>query len=210
MALSAERSAARLVDLFVTLGIIYTIKRAKLQKNVEWRKQKEKNHQKVCIFLGKCTRALVYIKNYSYLCTLFIVMEELIRHTGIVLSVHGEMAHVQIVQTSACSACKAKSLCMSSESQAKEMDAVMLEPMTVGDQVEVEVRERLAWRAVLLAYLLPFVVMLAIIAILDFATPWSEAVVGSLSLCGIALYYIGLSFFKDRLQKQFTFTARKL
>ena len=137
-------------------------------------------------------------------------MDELIRHEGIVLSINGEKAHVQIVQTSACSACKARSMCMSSESQSKEMDAIMLEPMKIGDKVEVEVRERLAWKAVLLAYILPFIVMLAIIAILDFATDWSEAVVGTLSLCGIALYYIGLSVFRNRLQKQFSFTARKM
>jgi len=137
-------------------------------------------------------------------------MDELIRHEGIVQSINGEKAHVQIVQTSACSACKARSMCMSSESQNKEMDAIMLEPMKIGDKVEVEVRERLAWKAVLLAYILPFIVMLAIIAILDFATDWSEAVVGTLSLCGIALYYIGLSVFRNRLQKQFSFTARKL
>ena len=137
-------------------------------------------------------------------------MDELIRHEGIVTSINGELAHVQIVQTSACSACKAKSMCMSAESQAKEMDVLMLDAMQVGDKVEVEVRERLAWKAVLLAYILPFIVMMGLIAVLDFATEWSEAVVGTLSLCGIALYYIGLSFFKDRLQKQFTFTARKL
>ncbi len=137
-------------------------------------------------------------------------MDELIRHEGIVLSINGEKAHVQIVQTSACSACKARSMCMSSESQSKEMDAIMLEPMKIGDKVEVEVRERLAWKAVLLAYILPFIVMLAIIAILDFSTDWSEAVVGTLSLCGIALYYIGLSVFRNRLQKQFSFTARKI
>lgn len=137
-------------------------------------------------------------------------MEELIRHEGIVLRTSGKMAHVEIVQTSACSACKARSMCMSSESQQKEMDVVMLEPMSVGDRVEVEVRERLAWKAVLLAYILPFFVMLGIIAVLDFATNWSEAVVGTLSLCGIAVYYIGLSVFKSRLQKQFTFTARKV
>ena len=137
-------------------------------------------------------------------------MDELIRHEGIVLSINGEKAHVQIVQTSACSACKARSMCMSSESQNKELDAIMLEPMKIGDKVEVEVRERLAWKAVLLAYILPFIVMIAIIAILDFATDWSEAVVGTLSLCGIALYYIGLSVFRNRLQKQFSFTARKL
>jgi len=137
-------------------------------------------------------------------------MDELIRHTGVVLRINGTTAHVEIVQTSACSACKARSMCMSSESQQKEMDAVMLEPMNVGDQVEVEVRERLAWKAVLLAYIMPFFVMIGIIIFLDFSTDWSEAVVGTLSLCGIALYYIGLSVFKHRLQKQFIFTARKI
>jgi sigma-E factor negative regulatory protein RseC len=137
-------------------------------------------------------------------------MDELIRHTGVVRSVSGGMAHVEIVQTSACSACKARSMCMSSESRQKEMDAIMLEPMQVGDQVEVEVRERLAWKAVLLAYILPFIVMLGVIVALDYLTCWSEAVVGTLSLCSIALYYIGLSAFKHRLQRQFTFTARKM
>ena len=137
-------------------------------------------------------------------------MDEMIRHEGIVERIDGEMAHIRIVQTSACSACKARNMCMSAESQEKEMDAVMLEPMQPGDQVEILVRERLAWKAVLLAYILPFVVMVALIAILDILTPWSEAIVGTISLCGIALYYIGLSVFKHRLQTQFSFTARKI
>lgn len=137
-------------------------------------------------------------------------MEEMIRHNGIVLSTDGELAHVEIVQTSACAACKARSMCMSAESQQKIIDARMAEPMKPGDRVEVMVREHLAWRAVLLAYVLPFVVMLAVIVGLDYATDMSEAVVGTLSLCSIALYYIGLGMFKHRLQKQFSFTARRL
>ena len=138
------------------------------------------------------------------------LMDELIRHEGIVLSTNGTTARVEIVQTSACSACKARTMCMSAESQQKQMDATMMEPLQAGDRVEVEVRERLAWKAVLLAYILPFVVMLAIITILDICTGWSEAVIGTLSLCGIALYYLVLSGFRHRLQKQFSFTARKI
>ena len=87
------------------------------------------------------------MKNFLYLCALFVIMDELIRHTGVVLSVADKTAHVEIIQTSACSACKAKSMCMSAESQQKEMDVIMLEPLKVGDQVEVEVRERLAWKS---------------------------------------------------------------
>ena len=155
-------------------------------------------------------RPCVYEKLFVSLHDFFVFMDELIRHTGIVLSVSGNTAHVQIVQTSACSACKARSMCMSSESQAKEMDAIMLEPMKVGDQVEVEVRERLAWKAVLLAYILPFLVMMAVIATLDITTTLSEAITGSISLGAIALYYLILHMFRGRLQKQFVFTARKI
>ena len=136
-------------------------------------------------------------------------MDELIRHNGIVTRIDGEKATVEITQSSACASCKAQSMCMSSEHQQKQVEAVMATPMNIGDTVEVTVRERLAWRAVLLAYILPFIVMVAVIAILDFTTEWSEAVVGTLSLCAIALYYIGLGVFKHRLQRQFSFIARK-
>jgi len=139
------------------------------------------------------------------------MMEEGIRHTGIVLSIAGDSARVLITQTSACAACKAKSLCMSSESQEKEMNVRLLdEGIQAGDQVEVEVRERLAWKAVLLAYVMPFVVMMGVIAGLNWLTDWSEAVVGTASLCAIALYYLVLSGFKNRLQREFVFTARKI
>ena len=138
-------------------------------------------------------------------------MDELIRHTGVVLSADGETARVQIVQTSACQACKARSMCVSSESrELSDVRCQISEPMKAGDQVEVEVRERLAWKAVVIAYIVPFVVMMAVLAGLNVLTEWSEAVTGTLSLCSIALYYIGLSFFRGKLQKQFTFTARKL
>ena len=138
-------------------------------------------------------------------------MDEGIRHTGVVLSVSGVMARVLITQTSACAACKAKSMCMSAESQEKEMNVRLLdEGIKPGDEVEVEVRERLAWKAVLLAYVMPFVVMMGVIAGLNGLTDWSEAVVGTVSLCAIALYYLVLSGFKDRLQREFIFTARKI
>ena len=63
------------------------------------------------------------------------IMEEVIRHEGVVKSVCGQMAHISISQASACQACKAQSMCMSSDSKEKEMDAVMLEPMQPGDRV---------------------------------------------------------------------------
>ena len=137
-------------------------------------------------------------------------MEEDIRHSGIVLSVAGDLARVQIVQTSACAACKARQMCTSAESQEKIIDAEMFEPMQPGDQVEVIVREKLAWKAVMLGYILPFVVMMAVLVVLNLATDWDEAVVGTTALCSIALYYLVLRLFRNKLQKEFSFTARRI
>ena len=64
-------------------------------------------------------------------------MEENIHHTGIVLSVKDTTAKVQIVQSSACAACEAKAMCVSTESKEQLIDALMLEPLQPGDRVEI-------------------------------------------------------------------------
>jgi sigma-E factor negative regulatory protein RseC len=73
----------------------------------------------------------------------------------------------------------------------------------------VHVRERLAWRAVLLAYVLPFVVLAGVLAGLQLSGK-GEAVAGTGALCAVGVYYIVLSLFKGRLKKSFTFTAEKV
>ena len=161
-------------------------------------------------------------------------------------------ALVRIVQTSACAACKAKAMCASAESAEKEMTVVLLnqEPRTrnqdasattdqskvtslgslllapeaykVGDTVEVMVQQKMGWKAVVLAYLLPFFVMLAVmfvgnelLAMGDGATGLlgeeakREAVLGTVALCAMAVYYLVLGMFKDKLQREFSFTAKR-
>ena len=148
-------------------------------------------------------------------------------------------ALVRIVQTSACAACKAKAMCASAESVEKEMTVVLLsqEPRTrnqdasamtdqskvtslgslllapeaykVGDTVEVMVQQKMGWKAVVLAYLLPFFVMLAVMFIGNAIWTVREEILGTVALCAMALYYLLLGMYKDKLQKEFSFTARK-
>ena len=150
---------------------------------------------------------------------------KMIRHDGIIIALNGDgIARVRIVQTSACAACKAKAMCASAESAEKEMTVVLLGDgqWAVGDTVEVMVQQKMGWKAVVLAYLLPFFVMLAVmfignglLAIGDGAIGLlgdeakREAVLGTIALCAMALYYLVLGMFKDKLQKEFSFTARK-
>ena len=149
----------------------------------------------------------------------------MIKHDGIIIALNEvDTALVRIVQTSACAACKAKAMCASAESAEKDMTVVLLgdEQWAVGDSVEVMVQQKMGWKAVVLAYLLPFFVMLAVmfignglLAMDDEATGLlgdeakREAVLGTVALCAMAVYYLVLGMFKDKLQKEFSFTARK-
>ena len=140
----------------------------------------------------------------------------MIKHDGIVIAVYEDgTVLVRIVQTSACASCKAKAMCASAESVEKELKAMGDGQLVKGDEVEVMVQQKMGWKAVVLAYLLPFFVMLAVIMLGNEAMRMlgekavSETVLGTVSLCAIALYYIVLGMFKDKLQKEFSFTARK-
>ena len=158
---------------------------------------------------------------------------KMIKHDGVIIALNEDgTALVRIVQTSACAACKAKAMCASAESAEKEMTVVLLgengkvkteinstqsyttlhdstQSYHVGDTVEVIVQQKMGWKAVVLAYLLPFFVMLAVIFVGNAIWAVREEILGTVALCAMALYYLLLGMFKDKLQKEFSFTARK-
>ena len=145
----------------------------------------------------------------------------MIKHDGIVIAVNGDgTALVRIVQTSACAACKAKAMCASAESKEKEIVALFVgeeakrregerQDIKLGDEVVVMVQQKMGWKAILLAYMLPFIVMMTVVAIGNGLLGIREEVIGTAALCAMGVYYIVLGFFKDKIQKEFSFTARK-
>lgn len=131
-------------------------------------------------------------------------MGETIRHKGIVERIDGDMAVVRIAQTSACAACHAAKMCMASESREKRIDARLTRSVAVGDEVEVVGREQLGWLAVCLAYVIPFVLLVAAVAALD-RLGLSEAKAGTGALLSVAVYYLVLRLFRDKLRRKFAF-----
>jgi hypothetical protein len=77
----------------------------------------------------------------------------------------------------------------------------------------------MGWKAVLLAYVLPFVVMMLVIVLGNEAIGnglWAigdkqkaEAIIGTVALSAMGVYYIVLGLMKDKIQKDFAFTAKK-
>ena len=136
-------------------------------------------------------------------------LAEELTHEGIVRGIEGNLVRVEIVQQAACAACKAKAMCSASESKVKEITAEMLEPMEAGDRVEVALEKRLGWKAVLLAFVIPFCLLLVLVALLP---RWieSEAIVGTIAIVSLAPYYLVLKLLSGKLEQQYRFTARRI
>lgn len=142
---------------------------------------------------------------------------EVITHDGIVDDVHasevsdaGLYVRVRIVQGAACSACQARSVCMAAETAVKYVDAVAArtEKLARGDEVTVEVSKRLGWKAVLIAFVLPFVLMMTVLSLLVFAGV-GETWAGLSAMAALVPYYALVYCFRDRLKAQYRFVARR-
>lgn len=140
------------------------------------------------------------------------IMAETISHEGIVVRVdEGTRAmavRVRIEQRAACAACKAKQMCSASETMVKEIDAQAVEPLQVGDRVTVHVQKKLGWKAVLIAFVVPFCILLLGV----WALPhWieSEALVGTLAIAALAPYYALVHCFEGRFEQEYQFWATK-
>ncbi|MBR6251692.1 MAG: SoxR reducing system RseC family protein [Bacteroidales bacterium] len=130
-----------------------------------------------------------------------------IKHAGVVRAIQGNSAEVEIVNSSACSSCKARSMCNASESKTKVVDALlpMGQPVDVGQQVDVVGEERMGMTAVLLAYVLPLILML-IVLIVAKNLGYGDAQGGLAALGVLVPYYAVLYIFRSQIGKKIIFT----
>lgn len=134
------------------------------------------------------------------------VMADEFRHEGVVESVDGNMVRVRILQASACSGCRVKSLCKVSESKEKLIDVECGDAsrFAVAQKVNVVGTTGQGMRAVMLAFTLPLVLLLTVVIGCS-ALGFSD---GTAAVCALAVlvpYYIVLFLMRDRLNRRFRF-----
>lgn len=137
-------------------------------------------------------------------------MEEKICKEGIVRKIEGDKIWVEVVVSSACGGCAAKSLCNISEKKNELVEAVNVsgEEFSIGETVQIQMRQQLANKAVVLGYFLPFVILVVGLFACYALThiQWLSVLVG----IGLtALYYVILKLMDKRLAKQFTLYVSK-
>ena len=137
-------------------------------------------------------------------------MSNKIEHTGIIIEKSGSNVKVQIAQLSACSSCHAKGACSASDVDEKIIDAEVGEQqLQVGDFVQLTGESSMGLFAVLIAFVIPFLLILISLIVLRNYTP-NEAISGSISLGLLIPYYIILSLFNKKLKKKMRFSVEKV
>lgn len=134
-----------------------------------------------------------------------------IKHLGIVENIQGSHLSVKIVQTSACAACSAKGHCSSADSKDKIIDIIDTEAARyqVGEKVMVVGEMSMGMMAVVLAFVIPFV-LLIVTLFLFMALMENELYAALLSLAILLPYYFILWLNKTRLKQQFSFTIKPI
>lgn len=136
-------------------------------------------------------------------------MQNTIEHQGVIISIDDKVAHVKIEQTSACASCHVKSVCGASEKSEKIIDANLMDAsLKIGDQVTVIGQKSLGIQAILLAYVLPFVLIVAILFFANIFTT-NELVIGTCALASLIPYFAMLRLMRNKIQAKFQFYAIK-
>ena len=126
-------------------------------------------------------------------------------------SIQDSHLSVRIVQTSACAACSAKGHCSSADSKDKVIDITdtAASSFRVGERVMVVGEMSMGMMAVVLAFIIPFV-LLVVSLFLFMALIGNELYAALLSLIILVPYYFVLWLNKTRLKQKFSFTIKPI
>lgn len=132
---------------------------------------------------------------------------ETISHEGIVTKITDDELEIKILAQSACAACHAKSACGMGE-QAEKILTVPKpkdQEFSLNQKVNVKMAIRQGNKAAVLAYLLPVILLLAVLFVcLGFGL--SEGLSALIAFIALVPYYMILYLRRDKLKKQFEYT----
>ena len=131
-----------------------------------------------------------------------------INHKGIISKISEGVLTISLKGTINCEGCKAKAACGVSDSKDKEIDVFETnQAFNLNEHVQIVLEKGLGLKAVLFAYVLPFILLIFTLFIAsNFLKEW---VAGLLSLSILIPYYLLLYFTKDSFQKAFKISIYK-
>lgn len=136
-------------------------------------------------------------------------MSQLIEHSGTINHIQGHLIQVLITQESACSSCHANGACSAADKDDKIIEVESSDPtFKVGDRVMLYGQSSMGLRAVLLAFVIPFLIILLTLFVMRLYVA-NEALSGTIALSTLIPYYVILSFFNKKMKSKFQFFIKK-
>ncbi|MCX6328155.1 MAG: SoxR reducing system RseC family protein [Bacteroidia bacterium] len=132
---------------------------------------------------------------------------ESIEHDGVVQKSDNNSVSVIISVESACSGCHAESLCSLSGTEEKIVEVSGFYNLAPGDNVTVVMKKSSGYKALLLGYIFPLILLMVILIILA-SSSVPELTAGLASIAALIPYYLILWFFRKRINNKFTFTIK--
>jgi len=130
-----------------------------------------------------------------------------IEHPGIIDRVENKQVWVRIQPQSACGNCHSKSYCGMAEVAEKIVEVSpgdASRKLEVGQKVVVTLKQSLGYRALLLGYLLPFLI-LVVTLIISIGLFNDEAIAAILSIAVMVPYFSFLYWKRNTIKKSFRF-----
>jgi sigma-E factor negative regulatory protein RseC len=132
-----------------------------------------------------------------------------ISHIGKIVAIDADFITVEIVAESACSSCHAAGMCGTADATHKAITVpATMGDWTVGQEVQVLLKRSMGFKAVWLAYAIPLAVLLAVLLGLN-ATGVGELASGLVAIGAVALYYLVLLLFRDKLRNEYSFYIKE-
>ena len=126
-------------------------------------------------------------------------------HDGIVTATGPHSVTVQIKSVSACASCAAHAKCGFAESKDKELEIPTQHQYNVGDRVTVCIDTSSGMRAVWIAYLLPAILIIAVVIALS-AAGLPEGIVALAAFGVLALHILVLYILRHKIDRRFQIT----
>jgi sigma-E factor negative regulatory protein RseC len=132
-------------------------------------------------------------------------------HQGIVKEIAENTLFVQIERHNACTGCHAKNVCSTFGQKDEIIQVFTQNPETFqqGETVRVSMQQSLGLKAIVIAYLCPFFVLVTCLFLTYYLTN-NELLSVIVALVSTVLYYLIIKKIENRLKKRFFFFVNKI
>ena len=147
-----------------------------------------------------------YICEHNLTSGLYKMTRKTIKHDGIVSKLSNASVEVSIAISTACAGCHAQASCGMMDDNNRIINITQSAGgLKLGDKVQIEGAQSLGMKAVFYAYVLPFLLVLAVLIISLSLFNITETKAGLYALLILPIYYFVLYLFKSKFEEKYTF-----